>query len=472
MQRRLVKLAKRAEMTELLTEGVDVFIGFQDDLLRFQAVIQRDIGALKRTVRRNSEARPSLDYLRVLRWYARCVGDALAWQVLLFDRKAIAALMSGPKPGVVEIAPNTQAVVTMAGHLLGQQFGVPIIHDITNWLRIGDITFMQPKKKGEWRFQTVELKSSVRESETAEDGVTNAVLAVNIWSNERIDLLTEIADRPTVGAVAPSQEAAPKRNPLESDRRLQRQLKRLDKMIERRDMKDNAMTTIEGVPNILLKLEHDDTHHWVDLRRAIRVARLDGFAFFSVDNFIAYALFYQRDGVTEEHMQKFRKQYVDRVAEELHPGEAANPFLLVREVPMKEEYDLDGFPIMRFFSYEIPQVAVSDLIHRRLVIAAVANWARLDRALVDAGVSVVGTNATEADQSLPYSIEISWPTGDKFRVDTPMAQVSREVVRAIYEFLSLEDVVQKVASIKLIPELISYDEWDASLKAQTADESE
>jgi hypothetical protein len=159
IQRRIEQLAPRAQMVDLLAEGLHAFIGFQDDLARLQAEIQRDIGALKKTVRKDKQAVPPLEYLRRLRWYARCLGDALAWEVLLFDRKAIAALMSGTRPPIAEITPNHQAVITMAGHLLSQQFGIPIVHDITNWLRIGDITFMQPKKEGtSWRFHTVETK--------------------------------------------------------------------------------------------------------------------------------------------------------------------------------------------------------------------------------------------------------------------------------------------------------------------------
>jgi hypothetical protein len=69
IQRRIERLASRARMTDLLAEGLDAFIGFQDDLARLQAEIQRDIGALKKTVRKDKQALPPLEYLRVLRWY-------------------------------------------------------------------------------------------------------------------------------------------------------------------------------------------------------------------------------------------------------------------------------------------------------------------------------------------------------------------------------------------------------------------
>jgi hypothetical protein len=289
-----------------------------------------------------------------------------------------------------------------------------------------------------------------------------------MYSNEPMDLLkaSEKKTEPDAGDPTPPQKAS-NRGPSKPDRRLKRQFQRLDEMIARRDMEENSITTIDGIPNIVFRLPHEDTHHWSDLRRAIRDARREGFAFFSIDNFTGYGIFYRKEGVTEEHIAKFREPYVAHVQNELHPEQAANPFLLVRQVPMKEEYDLEGFPIMRFFSYDIPQIAISDLLRHRLVVTAVVNWSRLDSALVDRGFKVVGINATSEDQKLPYSVEVSWPTGDRFRVETPMNQVSREVERALYEFLGLDDVVQKVASVQLLPEYISYEDWDASLKAQS-----
>ena len=233
-------------MLDLLAGGVDNYVGFQDELLRLQGVTQRDITALKKTVRRNKDALPALEALKRLRWYARCLGDALAWQVLLFNSKTIAALMSGTRPPIAEITPNTQAVVSMSGYLLSQTFGIPIIHDITNWLRIGDITFMTPgqepdEQENAWRFQTVELKTSIDESEIERDGVIHAKVTVNMYCNEQMNLpqpdesLVDIE----IDTAKPKQEAPSP--PRRQDRRLDRQFKRLDEMVKRRHMDENSV---------------------------------------------------------------------------------------------------------------------------------------------------------------------------------------------------------------------------------------
>ena len=46
-----------------------------------------------------------------------------------------------------------------------REWGISVIHDITNVLRVGDITFMRPSEEGRVRdaiYRTVELKTRAR----------------------------------------------------------------------------------------------------------------------------------------------------------------------------------------------------------------------------------------------------------------------------------------------------------------------
>ncbi len=457
-------------MVDLLAGGLDTFIGFQDQLASLQAEIQRDIGALKKTVRKNKQqVLPALEALRRLLWYSRCLGDALAWQVLIFDRKAIASLMRGNRPPVQQETHSAKAVFTMAGYLLSQQFGIPIVHDITNWLRIGDITFMRPNEEPcSWRFQTVELKSSLDESRITEAGMVDATVTVNVYSNESLELSTNVDKQVRAALETHTPTETSSERPYKQDRRLQKQFRRLDEMVSRRDMKDNAITIIDGIPNVVFRLPHTDTHHWSDFRRAIRRARRDGYAFFSIDQFIGYGVFYRKEGVSEEHITKFLEPFGEHVRSELleADGGHAKGFLLVRQIPMLEKYDVEGYPVMRFFSYEVPQVAITDLLRNRLIVTATVNFGRLDAALAHEGFTVSGISD---DEAYPYSVDVSWPTGEALRFNIPSSHVSREVERALYEFSGLDDVVRKLASVKLLPEMISYQGWEALLKSTAAD---
>ena len=469
IESRIEQLARRATMVDLLTGGLDSFIDFQDQLASLQAEIQRDIGALKKTVRKNKQqVLPALEALRRLLWYSRCLGDALAWQVLLFDRKAIAALMRGNRPPVQQETHSAKAVFALAGHLLSQQFGIPIVHDITNWLRIGDITFMRPGEESRsWRFQTVELKSSLDQSRITDEGLVEATVTVNVYSNESLELSTNVDKQTRAALETPTPPETSSKRPYKQDRRLDKQFRRLDQMVSRRDMKDNAITTIDGIPNVVFRLPHADTHRWSDFRRAIRRARRDGFSCFSIDQFIGYGIFYRKEGVSEEHIAKFREPFIEHVQSELLEanGGHAKGFLLVRQIPLKEEYDVEGFPFMRFFSYDIPQIAVADLLRNRLLVTATVNYGRLDAALIDQGFAV-----DHEDSGYRYSIDVAWPSGETFRLGIPASHVSREVERALYEFSGLDDVVQKVAAVKRLPEMISYEEWGASLESKADDD--
>ena len=363
----------------------------------------------------------------------------------------------------------------MAGHFLSQGFGVPIVHDLTNWLRIGDVTFLRfNQNPPSHRFQTLELKSSIQESRVTDAGMVEATVTVNVYSNEPLELPSTVDKQHNeaesdVALRMPSEENLT-RAPYRQDRRLVKQLRRLDQMVALRDMKDDSIATIDGIPNLMFRVPHADTHHWSDFRRAIRKARRDGYAFFSIDDFIGYGVHYREEGVTEEHVKRFLPLYAEHVENKLLPvDEASNRFLLIRQIPMLEEYDTEGFPIMRFFSYDIPQIAVTDLLRNRLLVAVAVNFGRIDSALVDHGFTVSGINADREHDGYPYSIVVAWEGGETFRVQIPMTYVSREVERALYEFSGLDDIIQHVAAVKRLPEMISYEEWEASLKSQATE---
>jgi hypothetical protein len=138
--------------------------------------------------------------------------------------------------------------------------------------------------------------------------------------------------------------------------------------------------------------------------------------------------------------------------------------MLVREIPMKEKYDTEGFPIMRVFNYQIPKSAIRDLIRRELVITGVVSYGVLDEALAEEGFGVSGINLESKDDSYRYEVDIAWADDHKFRLQIPSMQIYREAERAMYEFCGLDDVIRAASSVKLLPEVFAYEEWEASIK--------
>ena len=134
---------------------------FQQELLRLRLAADEDRMAFRQAVRRihsgkqpqphAPEPQSGLDPSSLATWQIehdvcerlgrqyRCVGDALAWRVFGFQRKYILALSRNDPPGSMARKAGLateQATVEQAW----QDGQFALMHDLTNCLRIGDIT--------------------------------------------------------------------------------------------------------------------------------------------------------------------------------------------------------------------------------------------------------------------------------------------------------------------------------------------
>lgn len=151
------------------------------DLLKFLAKVQKDLQKerhnykkLRTRLRKQKESDERLSkderanlreeirfsmsrqqHLKLLHSYARQLGDALAWLVLLGDEKRIRSLGENAPIREMPLGYSLDAVVGVAKELLPHA-GLPIIHDLTHCLRIGDITFSHPNHK---EILTIEVKT-------------------------------------------------------------------------------------------------------------------------------------------------------------------------------------------------------------------------------------------------------------------------------------------------------------------------
>ena len=123
----------------------------QTRLLALQRDVQRSVAELKR-----SRCSPDeLEDLRSVRWHARRLGDALAWVLLGLDRQYIYPLArNNPVPIPMDVH-GSRGVQAIAEALAGAEWGFPLLHDITDCLRIGDLTFVRPTAE----HTTIEVKT-------------------------------------------------------------------------------------------------------------------------------------------------------------------------------------------------------------------------------------------------------------------------------------------------------------------------
>jgi hypothetical protein len=91
---------------------------------------------------------------RLARQY-RCVGDALAWRVFGFQRGNIIALCQNAPPGVMAGKQGLAAELARADRAYQEDGQFALLHDLTNCLRIGDVTVFG----NDGSFETLEIKS-------------------------------------------------------------------------------------------------------------------------------------------------------------------------------------------------------------------------------------------------------------------------------------------------------------------------
>jgi hypothetical protein len=102
----------------------------------------------------------------------KCVGDALAWRVFGFQRKHIIALCQNAPPGA--FAGKTGRAAELAHVEQARRDGkFAILHDLTNCLRIGDITIFG----NDGTFTTIEVKTNPRRTSPAQNRRVKAAAA-------------------------------------------------------------------------------------------------------------------------------------------------------------------------------------------------------------------------------------------------------------------------------------------------------
>lgn len=249
----------------------------QTELLALQRDVQAAITVSKKG--RSPEDREKTRELRQVMWHARRFGDALAWVFFKNERRVLDPLSYNANVPVLPDGHGSRGLIA-AAEALSQRLGFPLLHDITDMLRVGDITFFKPDS----RPHTVEVKTTLKGSE-------------KIGSKTRLEY--------QVTAVWPSKGPPPSdalRRPLFEGRppnaRIGRQLARMTRATALQEAPVGKLTTVEGTKTLILEAKgtRPRSDHWQLLQRMIRRARRQGYASSVADNAVMYLAFYNSAG--------------------------------------------------------------------------------------------------------------------------------------------------------------------------------
>jgi hypothetical protein len=103
----------------------------------------------------------------------KCVGDALAWRVFGFQRKHIIALCQSAPPGGFAGKAGRAAELARVEQAYHQDGKFAILHDLTNCLRIGDVTIFNH----DGTFTTIEVKTNPLRTNPAQNRKVKAAVA-------------------------------------------------------------------------------------------------------------------------------------------------------------------------------------------------------------------------------------------------------------------------------------------------------
>lgn len=456
-ERELRRYARRIELLAARTTGNKLFAAAQNfdhlhslqrDIFNLQMDLQRAIATAKQR-KRSPEAHLHLGALRNRRWLARRLGDAVAWNVLLLNRQVIHSLSGNSlTPIPTSWSDGHRGMFEFAEKSTSREWGIPIVHDITSVLRIGDVTFMLPSENGaaqDASFRTVELKTTRLSERMTADGRTAIEVQVTVIGNEPLPF----PERPSPDA-QPVSDGVRARRP---DRRIERQLKRMDLAVARKNAPMHEYAKIGDEYYFALLLDNEEEPHWAELRRAIRAARRDGFAYFELGGFVGYSLIYNAHGVTAEDIKV--SPLPRHVAGLMHDETRERNSITVSHLPDNDD-DAWSAEVLPFYLWDVPQRAIRDIIRNRLVIIATYNSGWMEKLLVEAGLTVIPNSGDSDKRTFEVVAHFEWEGKAKVEYHS---HVWREMHVAVHEFRGPVAVVQRALAVTAAPEIATFEQF-------------
>jgi hypothetical protein len=400
--------------------GAEQLWQIQRDLLKLQRDIQDDIGGVKKTPRNDRSREPSLGQLRQALWHARRFGDTIAWLVFNLDRKLMYPLARNYRVPVGSDDHGGHGVEIIAEVLANDGWGFPILHDITDILRIGDITFVKAGQPP----RTVEVKTRLVDKSPAEDGKTVVTYKITILTASDFPHDSRIP-----GAGGDQLVGDPPATTISLTPRLERQLKRLGDAKFHQDSLPDVLLNADTAPHVSTQASLGHAPHWPIIRRLIRRARRSGYASESADNNFLYLAFYGKDGIDLNAINERLTEDV-RSSTILSEDKTVTNSLHITAIPPADHRGPLLF--LPYYLYSIPKTSVLDLLHGRLMIFVLTNPGKLAKSLEGSGHGLrVRTDGRLYEGQFAVTTTIE-DNGGQYKID--LRRLDLHIREMIHEF--------------------------------------
>jgi len=338
-------------------------------------------------------------------------------------------------------------MIGIATALSNDGWGFPLLHDITDCLRIGDVTFV--KITQDHQIRTVEIKTRLLEERPAADGKTTFEYQVTVIPAPDEYMPALIPDGEHTGRDLPPSPREPSPEP---SARVIRQVRRLHVARAHQEVQPGTLTEIDGKPAFSARATVSRSGHWISLRRVVRRARAGGYASESVENTFLYVALYRPEGISVDSAQSQYPQIAQDLLDSgiLFEESRGRNELVISSVPSPEGRGPQLF--LPYYLYSLPQTAIIDLLRGRLAILVLVNSGRIVAALEEEGYEVTipsGRNDFGSD-SLVITATLEDKAGRPFPVELHNLQV--HVLETIYEFQSVQYIIEVAAAMRGVAE--------------------
>ena len=416
---------------------------------------------------------------------AKQFGDALAWLFLKGDEKKLSSLgINKPNPPI-PTGLSLQAMLAVAESYANAGAGFPIIHDITNCLRVGDLTFVDLLKDDDEPL-TIEVKARTLgiEGDKANLQVTIYAIAHSskfIAASDKLRKIPVEIQGSVSTAETPVEETAegasdrPKRG---HDDRLARQVKRMSQTKALQAAQHGEAIEKMGDDTLrmpLLPVRLNMRHswfHWKVIRELAQRAKVQGYATRVVDDAFFYAATYTDSPAIYPWSSGVNLPYADEITGEV---KATFPFCADAKnnsICFKSTWDyLSGdVPINArpFFLYELPADMRLDIMWRRLSIIVYINIGKIVEALQRSGISAKVPRTEEELGRYFIPVKYKEILADGSEVNIQGASLSEFAAKIAFEFMSLQGFLECVSQTMHALVEIAKTKGDAEMAAADA----
>jgi hypothetical protein len=227
----------------------------------------------------------------------------------------------------------------------------------------------------------------------------------------------------------------------------------MDQATIRKNIGTNKSTKVGDNYVFVSDSQVDDVPHWTELRRAIRLARKQGYSYFSIGGFVGYSVLYNSRGLSDYDFQSTK--ITENVSGLIHEEIGDRNSITVSMLPSAAA-DSIALSTLPYYLWEIPQNAITDILWHRLMIVATYNTGWMENLLMRAGLRVLDVKGSRDGRAFEVIADMKWPNGVTLEYHS---NVWREMVEAVHEFKGPDAVVQRATIPLTLTEIIDPEDF-------------